>query len=163
MNDLPKKIKIDFELSELDKAILKHMQISYQIENDVFTFEDDCGASELYSVFTHGGNCGVTGLIASCDIVEFYLKHLEAIQDYWLNLSDELGEGFLEMILNFNFLKDYDDLKKNDIFRALKMTTKDQLFDSDLYVVILPLVWGIAEELANNIFDRGEVLETFEN
>lgn len=162
MEALPKKIRIDFELSELDKAILDQMQISYKIENDVFNFEDDNGADELRLVYKHGANCGITGMIANCDIVEFYLKHMEAIQDYWLNFSDELGEGFLEMIKNFNWLKD-SDFSKNDIFKALKMTTKNELFDSDFYEIILPLVWGLAEELAINIFDRGEVLETFEN
>ena len=139
------------------------MQISYKIENDVFNFEDDNGADELRLVYKHGANCGITGMIANCDIVEFYLEHLEAIQDYWINFADELGEGLLEMIKNFNYLRDIEDLTKNDIFRALKMTTKDQLFDSDFYVVILPLVWGLAEELAISIFDRGEVLEVFKN
>lgn len=162
MDALPKKIKIDFELTDLFKAMLDHMRVDYQIENDILTFQDDYGISELYSIYGHGANVGITGLISTCDIVDFYLQNIDSIQDYWINLSDELGEGFIEMIKNFNWLKD-SDFSKNDIFKALKMTTKDELYDSDFYEIILPLVWGIAEELAINIFDRGEVLETFEN
>lgn len=88
-----------------------------------------------------GAAGGFTGFIYYKETSAFYKKHRAKIVKSLEQYACDLGEGVIEMVKNFNSLK--DDFTIDEIGRALWGR-----FDDDLMYVYNTLAWYALEEVA---------------
>lgn len=110
---------------------------------------------ELNSV--RNGSDGYTGFIWYTDTCEFYHKNADIIKANMYELADDLGQGLIELVADFNSVK--GNYSYDEIGRAIYGPFKYEMYESNMYLYDIFAKYAL-EEVANSfqnfVYENGE-------
>ena len=150
---------LNYELTELDIAVLDQLGIDYTDNGDTVTLDTD-DYSRIGNIADYGIDGGFSGFIYYSETVKFAKNNFNLIKDSLTELYGSMGEDVIEGMKNWGCLRSHE-LTTWDIAEALYAEGE---WETQVYNA---LAWYAAEETARRIADAeeletsGEVYENF--